>query len=220
MLELFLGLVLGALLMFGVYSRFSRRKSRSATLKQSSVLLEKIRAVAKLITVEGDFAEIFRYENQKEHFGRLFSSKKKALIIVKARAHVGYDFKKLDIEADPERKTVVLRNFPQPEILSVEPELEFYDIRDGIFNRFNPEDLTALNREAKEHIRDKIPASGLMEAARQEALEAIMVMENIVGTIGWTLDYEALKTGVSYPDKTLNPTQGSRQDPLLKQNNP
>ena len=30
-----------------------------------------------------------------------------------------------------------------------------------------------MNREAKEHIRDKIPASGLMEAARQEALEAI-----------------------------------------------
>ena len=32
-----------------------------------------------------------------------------------------------------------------------------------------------------------------METARHEALEAILLMEKIVETIGWKLDYDALK---------------------------
>ncbi len=193
MLELFIGLFLGALLMYGMYSLFNRKKRKDLTSYQSTVLLEKIRAVCKLISVEGDFAEIYRYENTKGHFGNLFSSKKKALIVVNAKAHIGYDFKKLEVSADIDRRTVYLRNFPQPEILSIEPELEFYDIRNDLFNAFTPDDLTALNKEAKAHIREKIPQSGLMETARHEALEAVLLMEKIVETIGWKLDYEALK---------------------------
>ena len=193
MLELFIGLILGALLMYGMYSLFNQKRRKDLTSYQSTVLLEKIRAVCKLISVEGDFAEIYRYENTKGHFGNLFSSKKKALIVVNAKAHIGYDFKKLEVSADVARRTVYLHNFPQPEILSIEPELEFYDIRNDLFNAFTPNDLTALNKEAKAHIREKIPASGLMETARHEALEAVLLMEKIVETIGWKLDYEALK---------------------------
>ena len=184
---------MGAVLMYGMYSLFNRKRRKELTSRQSTVLLEKIRAVCKLISVEGDFAEIYRYENRREHFGNLFSSKKKALVVINAKAHIGYDFKKLRISADSGKKTVYLEDFPQPEILSIEPELEFYDIKNGIFNAFTPEDMTALNKEAKSHIREKIPESGLMESARHEALEAVLLMEKIVETIGWKLDYHALK---------------------------
>lgn len=193
MLELFIGLFLGALLMYGMYSLFNRKQRKDLTSHQSTVLLEKIRAVCKLISVEGDFAEIYRYENTRGHFMNLFSSKKKALIVVNAKAHIGYDFKKLKVSADTGRRTVYLRDFPQPEILSIEPELEFYDIRNDLFNAFTPNDLTTLNKEAKAHIREKIPQSGLMETARHEALEAILLMEKIVETIGWKLDTDSLK---------------------------
>ena len=193
MLEIFAGLVLGALLTYGIYTVFNRKKRKELTSRQSTVLLEKIRSVCKLISVEGDFAEIYRYENRRSHFGKLFSTKKKALIVINAKAHIGFDFKKLRVSADPDKRTVFLSHFPQPEILSIEPELEFYDIRNDIFNAFTPEDMTALNKEAKAHIREKIPASGLMESARHEALEAILLMEKIVETIGWTLNYEELK---------------------------
>lgn len=188
--------------MYWMYALFNRKRRKDQASYQSDVLLEKIRAVCKLISVEGDFAEIYRYENRKEHFGNLFSSKKKALIVVNAKAHIGYDFHKLEVSANADRKTVYIENFPQPEILSIEPELEFYDIRNGIFNAFTPEDLTALNREAKEHIREKIPQSGLMQSARNEALEAVLLMEKIVETIGWKLNYESLtfdKAGAALP---------------------
>ncbi|MDX1332498.1 MAG: DUF4230 domain-containing protein [Robiginitalea sp.] len=193
MAELLLGLLLGALLMWWGYAFFNRKKQKEHTVQQSTLLLEKVRSVCKLISVEGDFAEIYRYENRRGHFMNLFSSKKKALIVINAKAHIGYDFKKLKVSADPDNKTIILGNFPPPEILSVEPELEFYDIRNDLFNAFTPADMTSLNKEAKALIREKVPESGLMDTARHEALEAILFMEKIVETLGWKLDYEALK---------------------------
>lgn len=188
-----LGLVLGAIATYWIYSIFKKKQSKEVTLHQSTVLLEKIRSVSKLVSVEGEFAEIYKYENTKERFLSLVSSKKKALIVINAKALIGYDLKKVQIDSDVDNKRIILTNFPQPEILSIEPELEFYDIKNGMFNSFSPDDLTTLNNEAKNHIRDKIPESGLMETARKEALQAVLLIESIVATIGWDLDYSALK---------------------------
>ena len=191
--DTFLGLILGAIATYWGYSFFRKRENKELTKVQSHVLLEKIKSVCKLISVEGDFAEIYRYENTKERFLSLVSSKKKALIVINAKAQIGYDLKNLVLEADIESKKIILSSFPQPEILSIQPELEFYDIKNGMFNAFSPDDLTLLNQEAKQHIREKIPESGLMETAKSEALEAILLIESIVETIGWKLDYTALK---------------------------
>ncbi len=188
-----LGLVLGAIAMYWAYSFFRKKQSKELTVHQSHVLLEKIKSVCKLVSVEGDFAEIYKYENTKEHFMSLLSSKKKALVVINAKAQIGYDLKKLIMNADNERKKITLTNFPQPEILSIETELEFYDIKNGMFNSFSPNDLTTLHQEAKNHIREKIPVSGLMDTARKEALEAVLLIESIVATIGWKLDYSALE---------------------------
>ncbi len=200
--DTFLGLILGVIATYWCYDYFRKKKSKELTEVQSHVLLEKIKSVCKLISVEGDFAEIYRYENTKEHFLSLISSKKKALIVINAKAQIGYDLKKIILNADTNNKKIVLTSFPQPEILSIEPELDFYDIKNGMFNSFTPDDLTVLNKEAKEHILEKIPESGLMETARSEALEAILLIESIVETIGWKLDYTALK--IENKEKIIN----------------
>jgi len=189
----FLGLVLGAILMYWAFSLFRNKKSKEMTEHQSTVLLDKIRSVCKLVSVEGDFAEIYRYENIKEHFMSLVSSKKKALLVINAKAQIGYDLKKVDIRADNANKKIILTKFPQPEVLSIEPDIQFYDIQSGMFNFFSSDDLTLLNKEAKQHIREKIPQSGLMETAKKEAIQAVLLIEKIVETIGWKLDYSALE---------------------------
>ena len=193
LIEVFLGLIIGAIIMYWLSSLFGKKKKREQTEYQSTVLLEKIKSVCKLISVEGDFAEIYKYENTKERFLSLVSSKKKALIVINAKAQIGYDLQKIFMHADNEKKIIVLTNFPEPEVISIEPELEFYDIQNGLFNAFAPNDLTQLNKEAKKHILDKIPESGLMDTAKREALEAVLLIEKIVETIGWTLDYSALE---------------------------
>ena len=193
LIEIIIGLILGVIGMFWLFSLLRKRKSKEITHKQSVILLEKIRSVCKLISVEGDFAEIYHYENVKERFLKLVSSKKKALIIINAKAHIGYDLRKLEMKADNSKKKIILTHFPEPEVLTIEQDVKYYDIKDGLFNKFASQDLTELNKEAKSHILDKIPESGLIESAKKEALEAILIIESIVETIGWKLDYSALE---------------------------
>lgn len=192
-MEAFLGFILGTIGMYWGFSFFKKKKNKELTEQQSIVLLDKVKSVCKLISVEGDFAEIYQYENTKERFMSLVSSTKKALIVINAKVHIGYDLKKVNVKTDIKNKKIILTSFPQPEILSVSPELRFYDIKNGLFNSFSPDDLTVLNQEAKEHIVEKIPESGLLNTAKREALETILVIEKIVETIGWEVDYKALE---------------------------
>lgn len=201
LIEAFLGLLLGAILMYWLYGLFTRKKRKELTKHQSTVILDRIKSVCKLVSVEGDFAEIYRYENIKDGFMSILSSKKKALVVINAKAQIGYDLKKIRMTADNERKRIVLTDFPEPEILSIEPDIQFYDVKNGLFNSFSPDDLTQLNLNAKEHIREKIPESGLIDTAKKEALQAVLLIENIVETIGWKLDYSALE--ISNREKQL-----------------
>lgn len=192
-MEAFLGVIIGVLATLGGVTYIKSIKSKLLVRSQSVLLLDKIKSVCKFITVEGDFAEIYHYEDVKERFLKLVSSRKKALVVINAKAYVGYDMSKIRLEADQDKKKIMIQHFPQPEVLSIETNLNYYDKRDGYFNKFEASDLTDLHQEAKNHIQDKIPESGLVLAAQKEALQTILLIEKIVETIGWKLDYSALK---------------------------
>lgn len=192
-METFFIIIISILVTLGIVTVYRQWQTKKATNAQSLILLDKVKRVCKFITVEGDFAEIYHYEDVKEKFLKLISSKKKALVVINAKAHVGFDLGKVQMSSNPKTKTVVLSHFPQPEILSIESNINYYDKKDGMFNKFDASDLTELHAKAKEHIKDKIPESGLYNVAKQEALEAINLIENLVETIGWKLDYTALK---------------------------
>ncbi|WP_422089372.1 DUF4230 domain-containing protein [Tenacibaculum ovolyticum] len=194
---LFLGLISGTVISYFIFQNFSSTSKKHLTEKQSVILLDKIKKVSKLITIEGEFAEIYHHENSKEKFLGLFSSKKKAIILINAKVHIGFDFRKIKMHTDTKNKSLILSDFPQPEVFSVEPNIRFYDIQNGLLNKFSSEDLTEVNKEAKEHILQKIPESNLMQTANKEALEAISLMENLVETIGWKLDFSALELSAS-----------------------
>ena len=189
-----LGLISGLGISFFISKKFSLSNKKRLTKKQSVILLDKIKKVSKLITVEGDFSEIYHHENTKEKFWGSIVSKKKAIILITAKAHIGFDFRKIKMHSDIKKKEIVLSDFPSPEVLSIETDTKFYDIQNGYLNKFDTEDLSALNKEAKEHVLNKIPNSNLIELANKEALEAILLMESLVETIGWKLDYTALET--------------------------
>ncbi|MBE7639783.1 MULTISPECIES: DUF4230 domain-containing protein [Salegentibacter] len=189
---LFIGLAVGAVVAYFIFARFNKEKSKLKTNEQSLVIMDKIRSVCKFITVEGDFSEVYHYENLKEKYLSLLLGKKKAIVLVNAKAHVGFDLSKVRMTSENERKTIVLTNFPQPELLTVETDFKYYDKREGWANPFTTSDLTDINRDAKNYIVDKIPQSGLLDQARKEALDTILLMEKIVETIGWKLDYTAL----------------------------
>ncbi|MEM6718481.1 MAG: DUF4230 domain-containing protein [Bacteroidota bacterium] len=191
-MDIVLGVVFGGIGAYVVYVYLGKRQAEQRITQQSHLLLDKIKNVCKLTTVEGDFSEIYHYEDTSAHFLRMISSKKRALIVIKAKASVGYDLQKLRLEADKNHKKIRIVHFPEPEILTVETDFTYYDIKDGLLNKFNADDLTKLNKEAKQHIIQKVPESGLLDTAKQEALNAILVIEKIVETIGWELDYSKI----------------------------
>src|SRR5690606_41923791 len=96
-------------------------------------------------------------------------------------------------KADTHGKKIRLPPISMPEMLSIKPDVKYYDIKEGLFNRFKTTDLSTLNQEAKAHILAKIPESGLFDTARREALDAVHMIESMVQAIGWTLDYTALE---------------------------
>ncbi|WP_299384601.1 DUF4230 domain-containing protein [uncultured Lacinutrix sp.] len=192
-MEIIFAIIFGVLSALGVSTYVKHIQGKKLAQTQSVVLLDKIKKVCKIISVEGDFAEIYHYEDVKERFLKLVSSRKKALVIIDAKAHVGFDLSKIVMDANPEAKMVTLKHFPQAEILSIETNLKYYDKQDGMFNKFQASDLTDLHNEAKLHIRDKVPQSGLFQIAQNEALDSIFIIEGLVQTIGWKLDYSALE---------------------------
>ena len=200
---LFLGLAFGAVVSYFVFLKFSFSSRKNLTEKQSVILLDKIKKVSKLITVEGDFSEIYHHENTKEKFLGLFTSKKKAIVLINAKTNIGFDFRKIKMQSDSKKKIITISEFPAPEVLSIEPDIRFYDIQNGLLNSFSSEDLTEINKQAKEHILNKIPQSNLMQTANQEALNTILLMESLVETIGWKLDYGALELPAGDTTKLL-----------------
>lgn len=200
---LFLGLAVGAIITFVIFNRFTSARRKTRIEKQSTILIEKIRNVCKLVAVEGDFAEIYHYKSVQDKFINLLIGQKKALVLIDAKAHVGFNLSKIKIESDTDNKKIILTHFPQPKLLSIETDFKYYDKREGWLNPFTSSDLTEINREAKQHIIDKIPESGLLESAKAEALNAIQMMETLASSIGWTLDYQALKQVETKPLKKL-----------------
>ncbi|MGB8706079.1 MAG: DUF4230 domain-containing protein [Gillisia sp.] len=198
---LFIGLAAGAIVAYFIFNRFNKQRGKLRADEQSVILMDKIKSVCKFITVEGDFSEIYHYENLKEKYISLIFGKKKAIILITAKAHVGFDLSKIRMESHNSEKKIVLTDFPEPELLTVETDFKYYDKREGWANPFTTSDLTDINRDAKKHIVDKIPQSGLLDKAKNEALSTILLMEKIVETIGWKLDYTALETAEDHANK-------------------
>lgn len=189
---LFIGLAAGAVISFFAFRYFGAFKGADNTPEQSVVLLEKIRSVCKCITVAGDFAEIYHYENVKDKIMNVLLGKKQAIILINAKAYIGFDLTQISLDSDLDKKIIRLTHFPQPQVMSIETDFKYYDKREGWLNYFTSADLTEVSRYAKQHIVDKIPESGLLEQARKEALNTIQLMEGLTETIGWKLDYTAL----------------------------
>lgn len=156
--------------------------------ERSQVLLEKIKTVAKLVTVEGYFSDIYDY---KDYYGYDFSPfRKKALLRVKATVSVGYDLESVVFNSFPEQKIIQIKNLPQPEILAIDHDIDYYDLTEGTFNSFTEKDLSKLNEKAKNYIRAQAEESELMNTATKQGNQMLEVIQLMAENAGWTVTYE------------------------------
>ncbi|MGV6829203.1 MAG: DUF4230 domain-containing protein [Flavobacteriales bacterium] len=190
--NIFIGLFVGVIFAYFLVSRLGLLKNKKKTQSQAKVLMESIKTVSKLITVEADFAEIYHYQSKDYKWLETIIGSKKAIILIDAKAHAGFDLSKINMEANTKKKVITLSNFPQPEILSIETDFKYYDKKEGWLNPLTSSDLTDITKEAKQHIINKIPESGVLQKASNRAIETIQLVEKLATTINWKIDYSAL----------------------------
>jgi hypothetical protein len=169
----------------GVFLTYQYLAPKSTPVEQSSVLLEKIQAVSKLITVEGQFSEIYNYSEYDGYFSMFWD--KKVLVRVRATVSAGYDLNYLNARSDPATKTITLSAPGAPQILSIDHSLDYYDISEGLFASFSPEDYNNINHRAKELIREQALKSSLMSAAQEQGDKMIDLIRFMVESAGWKL---------------------------------
>ncbi len=167
------------------------KKTAANVEEQSTVLLEKIKKVTKLITVEGHFTEI--YSHKDHYYYDISPFRKKALLRVKAKVSVGYDLEKIKIETRPEEKKIIISQLPEPTLISIDHEVDFYDLQQGTFNAFTAKDYTALNKKAKKYIEETALDSELLTTAKAQANTTLELIEFIAEGAGWTVEIEQKK---------------------------
>lgn len=187
----------GLLLLVGIgllvffITRAVYQTEASAEEVSSTVLLERVRPVLKLVTVEGDFTELYTYRNSDAAFDwmKQFSPfQKKAILRVKGRASVGYDLEGMQLEFDEADRTVRLMGMDKPTLLSLEHDVDYYDLEEGTFTTFTAADHSRINAQAKELIRNKVATSGLYQAAEAGRNDMLLTLRAVVENAGWTFD--------------------------------
>lgn len=181
------GAIVGAFLYASFFGKPKEEKDPMPDINQQ-ILLERVKKVAKLITVEGEFSNIHQYNDS--YWSDISILRKKALIKVNAKVSVGYDLKKATFEVDAEKKVLRVKNLPDPEILSIDHNLQYYDIQEGMFNSFTEAELTSIGNVAKKKLEKAALNGPLMEQAREEGLESLEIIKLLVEQAGWTFEVQ------------------------------
>ncbi|MEM8525232.1 MAG: DUF4230 domain-containing protein [Bacteroidota bacterium] len=171
------------------------KPAKRTSIEESTVLLQQVRKVFKLVTVEGDLMETYKGGDIKNltfylPFPMSYPAQKQAIIQVTGKVLVGFDMKQMQVDANPKRKEIILSNLPEPQILSIDHELSYYNIEESWFNTFTASDYTKLNKEAKEKLREAALEGELFRQAEEQGNQLIEVIRFMVESTGWALVHE------------------------------
>lgn len=175
--------------------RLLTKESTEKRTVEASVLLERVREVCQLVTVEGQFNEVYHETNIREvtlylPIPTYWDFPKKALLEVQGKVLVGYNMEQVGIKLDSTAQQITLYNLPQPSILAIDHDIKYRNLEESFFNSFSPEDYTQLNKNAKDVLRKKAYESGLLAEAEQQGNAMISALEFMAEGIGWTLIVE------------------------------
>lgn len=192
--------ILGALLVVGVFFIFRYFENRNAErdrLEESTAMIQQqIKNVGKLVVTEGTFSQVYTYNDTKNRFFDVLPARKKALIIVNARATVAYDLSKLEIELDEENKTVHITHIPEEEI-NMYPDIKYYDITQDYLNQFSAEDYNKIKTRITKSMREKVDNSTLKSNAKNRLISELQKIYILTNTLGWTLTYNNEEFGTA-----------------------
>lgn len=181
------------LAVFFAWKYFSEKDNQRDQLVESTDLIQKqIKNVGKLVVTEGNFAQVFSYNDSKRFYLDILSARKKALIIVNADVTVAYDLSKLETEVNPDTKTVTITYIPEEEI-SINPNIQYYDVTQDYLNQFEAKDYNKIQERIKKSLMEKIEKSTIKSNAKNRLVSELQKIYILTNSMGWTLEYNGNK---------------------------
>lgn len=188
MRNIFLGIVIAFVIVFGLRYCEDKKDNRE-TLEANTALIQKeLKNVGKLIVTEGSYAQVFTYNDSKDLLYGMIDARKKALVVVNAKASIAYDLSKVNTTIDEATKTVTITNIPEPE-LSINPNIEYYDVTQDYLNQFTASDYNKIKQRVEKSLRKKIEASELRTNAENRLISELQKIYILTNSMGWTLEY-------------------------------
>jgi hypothetical protein len=96
----------------------------------------------------------------------------------------------MKIDADHTTKTLRLSQIPPPEIISIEPEISYYDIANGVFNQFSSADYTRLNKRAVDIVREQALKSNFLNTVTEQGKRNFQGLKTLAESMGWKFEME------------------------------
>ncbi len=188
MRKILFGVILTLVILF-TFKYCGDRQGDKITLQENTTLIqEQIKNVGKLVVTEGHFSEVFTYKNSKSIFSDWLEAEKQAIVIVNADVTVGYDLSKLEYKIDEANKTLQILKIPEEEI-TINPDLEYYDIEADFFNPFEAKDYNDIKETVKTSLSRKIDSSELKSNAQNRLLSELSKFFILTNSLGWELKY-------------------------------
>ena len=175
-----------------------RLPGRGEAMVDQSVIVERTREVARLVTSETTLRDVVVYQN------RLLGSTKRSLVVVTGKVLSGFDLDRgTEVQVDHEAK-VVRVVLPPAAVLGVEiTDLRTYDEQRGLWNPFRPADRDSIFRLAREQL---VRSAGEVELAKHTQESARRLLQGLVHADGY-------RTEVSFADDSYAGAAAGGREP-------
>jgi hypothetical protein len=153
---------------------------RNTTTITHDVVVDQIKAVAKLVSSEATVRDVIVYENT------WYGSTKRSLVVVTGRLLAGIDLRdNPEVAIDHAKKRISIR-IPPAKLLAVEiRDMQTYDERGGLWNPFTREDRDAIQRQARAQLT---AAGGQLALIRHANESAVELLRMLLAKDGYTVD--------------------------------
>lgn len=151
---------------------------RGTTTVTHSLVVEKVQAVAKLVTSETSIRDVVVYRNS------WYGSTKRSLVVVTGRLLAGIDLKKgSEVRVDEATKTIRI-TLPRASVMALEiTDMRTYDESGGLWNPFTAADRDAIHRLARAQILRSANELDVIGHAERSASE---LLSRLFGVDGYT----------------------------------
>ena len=190
MRNILLGIVIAFVIVFGLRYCENKKENREILEANTALIQKELKNVGKLIVTEGGYAQVFTYNDSKDLMYGLFDARKKALIVVNAKATIAYDLSEVKTDIDETTKTVTITNIPEPE-LSINPNIQYYDVTQDYLNQFTASDYNKIKSRVEKSLKKKIEASELRTNAENRLISELQKIYILTNSMGWTLKYNS-----------------------------